>query len=133
MRVGCCRLRKIAVLGSLVTVGAIVLTACHGSPPRPSQAVYGGDPEQGERLIYSYACGACHTIPGVSDARGNVGPPLVGFAKRRYIAGTLPNETESLIRWIVAPQAVEPGTAMPDLGVSEPEARHIAAYLYTLR
>lgn len=36
------------------------------------------------------------------------------------------------MQWVMNPQAVEPGTAMPDLGVSEPEARHIAAYLYTL-
>jgi hypothetical protein len=31
------------------------------------------------------------------------------------------------------PQAVEPGTAMPDTGVPERTARDIAQYLYTLR
>jgi len=31
------------------------------------------------------------------------------------------------------PQSIEPGTAMPALGVSEARARDIAAYLYTLR
>ncbi|PRY20191.1 hypothetical protein CLV70_12572 [Pseudosporangium ferrugineum] len=30
------------------------------------------------------------------------------------------------------PQAVEPGTAMPDLGVTSTDARDIAAYLFTL-
>jgi hypothetical protein len=28
---------------------------------------------------------------------------------------------------------VEPGTAMPDMGVSEEEARDMSAYLYTLK
>jgi cytochrome c1 len=31
------------------------------------------------------------------------------------------------------PQAIEPGTAMPNLDVREQDARDIAAYLYTLR
>jgi cytochrome c len=29
------------------------------------------------------------------------------------------------------PQSIEPGTIMPDLGLSESEARDIAAYLYS--
>jgi hypothetical protein len=37
-----------------------------------------------------------------------------------------------LIQWIQDPQAVEPGTAMPNLGVDEAIARDTAAYLYTL-
>jgi cytochrome c len=43
------------------------------------------------------------------------------------------NSAENLIRWIVNPQAINPGTAMPNLGVSEPHARDMAAYLFTLR
>ena len=55
------------------------------------------------------------------------------FARRAYIAGQLPNQPENLIRWLVDPQAIEPGTAMPDLDVTPELARDIAAYLYTLR
>jgi cytochrome c len=62
-----------------------------------------------------------------------VGPPLTMFAQRAYIAGQLPNEPDNLIRWIQDPQTVEPGTAMPDLGVDTSTARDMAAYLYTLR
>ena len=36
-------------------------------------------------------------------------------------------------RWIEVPQGIEPVTAIPNLGVSEGQARSIAAYLYTLR
>jgi cytochrome c1 len=62
-----------------------------------------------------------------------VGPPLTMFAHRAYIAGQLPNQPENLVRWIQDPQGVEPGTAMPDLGVTPAVARDMAAYLYTLR
>lgn len=81
----------------------------------------------------AYGCGACHTIPGVPGARGLVGPSLSGFARRQSIAGQVANTGEFLVRWISVPQAIKPGTAMPNLGVSEARARDIAAYLYTLR
>lgn len=35
-------------------------------------------------------------------------------------------------RWLREPQRVNPDSAMPDLGVSERDARDMAAYLYTL-
>jgi cytochrome c len=93
----------------------------------------GGDPARGKSQIVAYGCGSCHVIPGVSGASGLVGPPLSKFAHRAFIAGEVPNTSEFLVRWISVPQAIEPGTAMPNLGVSEAQARDIAAYLYTLR
>jgi cytochrome c1 len=62
-----------------------------------------------------------------------VGAPLTAFARRAYIAGNLPNTPENLVAWLRDPQAIEPGTAMPNLEVSETDARHLAAYLATLR
>jgi cytochrome c1 len=35
--------------------------------------------------------------------------------------------------WIEDPVAIEPGTAMPNLGVTGNQAHDMAAYLYTLR
>lgn len=72
-------------------------------------------------------------IPGIREARGLVGPPLIYFGERTIIAGQLPNSPDNLIRWIQHPQSVEPKTAMPDLGLSEDQAADIAAYLLTLR
>jgi cytochrome c len=72
-----------------------------------------GDPERGQVALDGFGCGACHVIPGVRAARGMVGPPLTGFARRSYIAGQLVNSPDNLVRWIAYPQAVEPGTAMP--------------------
>lgn len=98
----------------------------------PAVTVPDGDPALGKRAIELYGCMSCHAIPGVKQADANVGPPLTAWANRRYIAGLLPNEPDNLIAWIINPQAFEPGTAMPSLGVSEEDARNIAAYLYTL-
>lgn len=95
-------------------------------------AVPGGDVERGAEALRSYGCGACHTIPGIAGANALVGPPLTDWSKRHYIAGTLPNTPENMLRWLQSPQAIRPGTAMPTLGVTEEDARDISAYLYSL-
>ena len=90
----------------------------------------GGDAASGpesNRVIYG--CGACHTIPGIHAANGVVGPPLYFFSRRTMIAGELPNTPENLVRWIKNPPSVEPGTAMPNLGLDDQQARDAAAYL----
>lgn len=88
---------------------------------------------QGRRLLGQYQCGSCHAIPGVAAARGKAGPALDAFGLRSYIAGHVPNRTENLVRWIVRPSSVVPGTTMPSMGVSEEDARRMAAYLHGLR
>jgi cytochrome c len=37
------------------------------------------------------------------------------------------------MQWIQHPQKIEPGTAMPEMQVTEQDARDIVAYLYLLR
>jgi cytochrome c1 len=108
-----------------------LLSAC--GREAPGTLTVGGDPARGKSQIAAYGCGSCHVIPGVGGANGLVGPPLSKFAHRAFIAGEVPNTSDFLVRWISVPQAIEPGTAMPNLGVSEAQARDIAAYLYTLR
>ena len=93
----------------------------------------GGDPARGPDLMRKYGCQSCHTIPGVVGADGLVGPPLAGIASRSYIGGVLPNAPANMLRWIEDPKAVDSLTAMPNVGVTPSDARHIAAYLYTLR
>ena len=92
----------------------------------------GGDAERGRAAIRRYGCGSCHTIAGVRGADALVGPPLTGIAERAYIAGVVANTPINLQRWIRDPQGIDPRTAMPTLGVTAPEARDIAAYLYAL-
>jgi cytochrome c oxidase assembly factor CtaG/cytochrome c2 len=120
----------------LLLAGSAVLGSCGQGPesfPKPSALASIGDAARGRLAIDAYGCGACHTIPGVRGATGLVGPPLTRFGRRGIIAGQLPNTPPNLVRWILDPPAVEPGTAMPDLGVSVREARDIAAYLHALR
>jgi cytochrome c len=92
-----------------------------------AQAMRGRDHSQ------YYGCGSCHTIPDVPGAHATVGPPLDRMGLRTYIAGTLPNSPEGLVRWIQHPQRIHPGTAMPELGVPRRDAQEIAAYLEELR
>jgi cytochrome c2 len=96
-------------------------------------ALTGGDPDRAPDLITRYGCAGCHDIPGVQGASGRVGPPLRQVAGRVYIGGVLANRPDNLVRWIVNPRAVSPKTAMPVTGISEADARHVAAYLLTLR
>ncbi len=98
----------------------------------PEQYVEGGNATRGRATIAAYGCGACHSIPGVLGANGMVGPPLDHWSQRRIIAGEVPNDPARLITWLMVPQSTEPGTAMPNMGVTDGEARDMAAYLYTL-
>ncbi|WP_170319529.1 c-type cytochrome [Polyangium spumosum] len=103
--------------------------ACKSAPRRE---VSGGDAARGREAIKKYACGACHIIPGVEGAIGKESHPLFGFANRGDIAGVTSNTPENLVKWIRRPTDLAPRTKMPTLGVSEQEAKDIAAYLYTL-
>ena len=94
-------------------------------------AATGGDPRRGEAMFIQYGCGSCHALENVREATGSVGPPLDGIAGRVIIGGHLANTPENMERWIRDPQHVSPGTAMPDLGVGEADARDITAFLYT--
>ena len=121
----------------LALVGLVSLaSACSGASEadaREAAAITGGDPSRGPDLLRKYGCQSCHTIPGVVGANGLVGPPLAGIASRSYIAGVLPNAPDNMLRWIRDPKGVDAKTAMPNTGVTPSDARHIAAYLYTLK
>ena len=130
LRTALCRRPEIAAL----LLGA-VLNACEQDnsdlPLRPR--VEDGDSKRGENLILSYGCGSCHQVPGIDQAEGVVGPPLSQFSRRVYVAGMLRNTPDNLIAWLKNPQAIVPGNAMPNLGVSDRDARDMASYLYTIK
>lgn len=96
-----------------------------------AEAMTSGNAERGRALFVAAGCGACHTATGMASARGLVGPPLAGFARRAVIAGRLANTPPNLMRWIIDPQAVAPGTVMPRLGITPAGSRDLAAFLYT--
>lgn len=98
-----------------------------------AQVTTGGDAKRGAAAIERYGCGSCHVIPGISGAVGKVGPPLTGIGYRVYLAGELQNTPDNMMRWIRDPQGINPKTLMPNVGVTDKDARDIAGYLYTLR
>jgi cytochrome c2 len=120
---------RTAVL-ALALVFSLSLTACGENA---AATVTGGDAQRGKVLIAANGCGSCHQIPAIDGADADVGPPLTRFGRRIYIAGILRNTPDGLIAWLRNPQTIVPGNAMPDMGLSERDARDIAAYLYTLR
>lgn len=115
----------IVVAGWLASAGA-------QAAETPVYAIPGASIERGRMAIEAAGCAACHTIPGVPGALGNVGPPLTRIGDRTFIAGMLTNTPANMIRWLRFPQSVVPGNAMPDMRLSDSDARDIAAFLYTL-
>lgn len=107
---------------------ALVLLAGCGNGNRAPAGLQ-GDAARGRIALAQYGCRACHMIPGVTGSKAYVGRPLDDMAKRPIIAGSLPNNQANLVRWIRNPQAIDPQTAMPVLGVSERDALDMSAYL----
>jgi mono/diheme cytochrome c family protein len=76
---------------------------------------------QGEKLYWEkYPCFTCHQIQGKAGGAA-VGPDLTDAWKRL--------NPDWMVPWIKNPQAFEPATPMPNLGVSDAEATAIVAYL----
>jgi cytochrome c1 len=91
-----------------------------------------GDGHDLAKAVIGAHCGACHEVPGVRTARGRVGPSLAGIGKRQIIAGKLANSRPNMVRWITHAQSIAPGSAMPDIPLSQQQANAVADYLYTL-
>lgn len=117
----------------LIVVTACTAGACVTPHDRAAEQVTGGDVARGKVAIRQYGCQTCHVIPGVTGADALVGPPLNGIGSRHYLGGVVSNSPDGMIAWLQNPREFEPLTAMPVLGVTDQDARDIAAYLFTLR
>jgi cytochrome c2 len=114
-----------------IPAALIAAAALAGCAPAAPNIV--GDPRAGAIVIARSSCGSCHIIPGIALADGRVGPSLAGFGGRMLIAGTLPNQAPNMILWLRHPQQVRPNDVMPETGLTDGQARDVAAYLYELR
>ncbi|MGO4511067.1 cytochrome c family protein [Bradyrhizobium sp. 2TAF36] len=112
------------------TVAGVVAQRYRKQTENTARAMTAGDPARAPALIRRYGCAGCHTISGIPGADGQVGSSLVDLRQRVYIAGVMTNSPDNLIGWIVTPQTFSPRTAMPATGISQAEARDVAAYLY---
>jgi len=96
-------------------------------PPEPA-----GDAVQGKDVFARNACVGCHTIRGVSA--GTLGPDLTHFGGRALFgAGLWPTNPENVAAWVKDPPALKPGAKMPNLHLSDADARAVAAYLVGLK
>jgi cytochrome c2 len=123
--------RGIALI--VCVAAALFLAGCKGTRGDLWGAQASGAQRSAPELMQQYGCPTCHVIPHVPGAVGQVGPPLTAISQRSYLAGVLPNTPESLERWIMHPQHYEPGTAMPEMRVSQEDAHTIAEFLNSQR
>ncbi len=78
-------------------------------------------------------CMGCHTLRG-TNATGTIGPDLTHVGSRLVLAGgALTNTNANLVRFLMDPQAVKPGTKMPDLSLNLVTAQALAAYFESLK
>jgi cytochrome c len=121
------------IRAAAIALFAVLLLGGCGDSQRPAvHTVAGGDAVRGRELMRQWGCGSCHVIPGIRGADALVGPPLNAYGQRAYVAGMMPNNGENLTSFLMNPQAARPGTAMPDLGLTDAAARDMAAYLLSL-
>jgi len=94
----------------------------------------GSEAERGQQAFARGACIACHTIAGLPQARGTVGPNLTHVGSRTTLAGAmLPNTTEWLRRWIANAPSLKPGSLMPAMPLPEDQMAALVAYLQSLQ
>lgn len=99
----------------------------NGYPPEP--VLFGAAapgpaamvPRDNRPQVFNQLCVACHSLYGQG---GVVGPALDGVGDRLT--------REHLERWLDNPALVKPGTAMPDLPLTEAQISELAAFLSTL-
>jgi cytochrome c2 len=120
----------VAVLIAAATAAGLLWQTQYRSA-NTAVAMTGGDIARAPGLIRRYGCAGCHTIPGIPGGDGKVGGPLQDIRQRVYVGGVVTNSPDNLVRWIVSPQTFSPRTAMPATGITEAEARDVAAYLYS--
>lgn len=88
-----------------------------------------GDPKRGEDLVKNIGCLACHTVDpneklDITDHR-SFGPNLAKTGSKTNAVW--------LYHWLKDPKHYFPQTFMPNLRLSDQEARDITAYLMSLR
>ncbi len=89
--------------------------------------------EKGRTIFIGKACVGCHTIQGIPEAQGKVGPELTHQASNSLIVDVLPNTEENLKKYLKDPTAVKPGALMPNQYLTDSEIEALVAFLRTLK
>ena len=102
--------------------------AWQGAQVRPPARPVASDAIAGERLYQQLACATCHASSVA------VGPDLTHLASRETLAGgVIENTAANLTRWLANPDAVKPGSLMPNFHLGAREVGELVAYLESLK
>ena len=97
--------------------------------PKPS----GEQATRGAKVFADRTCIKCHAISG-SGEQPRVAPDLTHLAQRTTLgAGVMLNTKTDLARWLRDPQAIKPGSYMPNVQLSPSEVDDLVAYFETLK
>ena len=103
------------------------------TPAPPTASPASGTVEDGKDIFISKACTGCHTIQGIPEAQGKVGPELTHQASNSLIVDILPNTEENLKEYLKDPAAAKPGALMPNQYLTDIEIEALVAFLRTLK
>jgi cytochrome c1 len=83
-------------------------------------------------------CASCHTISSADGAfmaaTPRIAPDLTHLASRATLAaGAIENTPATLARWLEDPDAIKPGSHMPNLHLAADQVSDLVAYFETLR
>ncbi len=106
-------------VGRIVPVVALLLAAA----PAQAQAPDGALVLRGEGLFKEQGCYGCHTV-GKFGTQG-IAPDLSHVGAKHDVG--------YLTRWLKDPASQRPTAHMPKIGLSDDEAKALAAYLGSLR
>lgn len=123
-------IRRIPIFWGLI-LSICMLSACDGPPDR-TPAVDSESVERGKTVFVEAGCASCHSISGIKWPQGGLGPSLDDFANQNLIAGKLANRPGNLMNFIRNAPAYVPDGAMPEVELTDKEARDVAAYLLSL-
>ncbi len=99
-------------------------------PALPPRTV---EEKKGVQVFREKNCINCHSIAGLAT-KGREAPDLTHVGSRTTLAaGTLPNTSENLAKWLRNPQAVKKGTRMPDTGLTADQIKYLTTYLEGLK
>ncbi len=99
----------------------------------PKETLATDGAEYGRSLFTSKACTGCHTIQGMAEAQGKVGPELTHQASNSLIVDALPNTEENLKKYLKDPAGVKPGALMPNQYLTDSEIEALVSFLRTLK
>ncbi|HEX4165925.1 MAG TPA: cytochrome c oxidase subunit II [Bryobacteraceae bacterium] len=89
--------------------------------------------EAGRIQFLSLSCVNCHAVSGTSAA-GTFGPDLSHLMSRDTLAaGVIPNSVENVRAWIKDPEAIKPGSLMPNMQLTSAELDEVVSYLSSLK